>query len=66
MKMTKSKLNKRPFELLGYSIEDYVKWCSKHEFKSYLNSSKKEFFKRINTFRITKRNNTVYEDGKEL
>lgn len=66
MKQTKSKLNKRPFELIGYDIDIYVKWCNKHEYKSYLNSSKKEFFKRINTFRITKRNNTIYEDGEEL
>lgn len=66
MKQTKSKLSERPFILLGYSIEDYVKWCNKHEFKSYLSSSKKEFFKRVNNFVITKRNNTVYEDGEEL
>ena len=66
MNQTKSKLNPRPFESTGYDIETYVKWCNKHELKSYLNSSKKEFFKRINTFRITKRNNTIYEDGEEL
>lgn len=66
MKMTKSKLSEKPFKLIGYTIEDYVKWCLKHGFKSYLSSSKKEFFKRINTFRITKRNNTVYEDEEEL
>lgn len=66
MKQTKSKLNKRPFELLGFTINDYIKWCNKHEFKSYLSSSKKEFFKRVNEFKITIRNGVIFEDGKEL
>lgn len=66
MKQTKSKLSKYPFELIGYNIDIYLKWCEKHQFKSYLNSTKKEFFKRINDYTITKRCGIVYEDGKEL
>ena len=66
MKQTTSKLNKRPFELLGFSIDEYVRWCAKNNLKSYLSSSKKEFFKRVNAFVITKRNNTIYENGEEF
>lgn len=66
MKQTTSKLSDKPFKLLGFTIEDYIKWCNKNNYKSYLSSSKKEFFKRVNNFRVVRRNNKLFEDGKEL
>ena len=62
----KSKITKRPFEVTGFTIEEYLRWCEKNSFKPYLSSTKKEFFKRINQLRIFKRNNKIFEDGKEF
>ena len=35
MKQTTSKLSEKPFVLVGYTIDDYVRWCIKNNFKSY-------------------------------
>ncbi len=40
-------ISKQALELVGCTVEDYLQWCSDNGFPSYKESTKKEFFRRI-------------------
>jgi len=47
-------INKQALELVGVTVDEYLQWCSSSNFPSYRESTKKEFFKRINENRIVR------------
>lgn len=59
------KLNEKPFELLGFTSNDYIIWCKKYNLKPYLRTSKQLFFKKIHNFELVKRNNELIEYNKK-
>lgn len=40
-------ISKQALELVGVTIEEYLQWCSDNKFPAYRETTKKEFFKRI-------------------
>ncbi len=47
-------ISKHALELVGVTVEEYLQWCFDNGFPSYKDSSKKEFFSRINECRIVR------------
>ena len=66
MKEYKTKVTGKAFALYGYTIEEYTRWCMKHEIAPYKTESKRIFFKYINDYKIVKVNGKMLEDGKEI
>lgn len=66
MKIPKTPISEKPFKLLGYTLEEYLLWCKKHNLKSYTTESKRVFFKKVNEYQIVKVNNKIYENGEEI
>ena len=64
-KFTYSKLEPKPFELMGFTVEEYVGWCVRHGKPSYAQSTKREFFALVRAHKIVKRNGKVIEYPKE-
>lgn len=53
------KINQKPYELVGFSYEDYQSWCKQNNKKERDIKSKKEFFKLIYDFKLIKKNGEV-------
>jgi len=66
MKKYKTKISEKPFQFFGYTVDEFVRWCELNNLASYKSSSKKEFFKRINKGIIEKKDNKLFENGKEV
>lgn len=62
----KTYISEKPFRLLGYTLDEYLRWCEKHSLKPYETESKRIFFKKINEHTIIKIKNKILEEGREL
>ena len=47
----KTYIIEKPFKLLGYTLDEYLRWCEKHNLKPYETESKRIFFKRCTVTR---------------
>lgn len=65
-KQLATKISGKPFELMGFTLDDYLKWCEKHDLTFYEIKNRKKFINLIDEYKIVKRNDKVYEDGEEL
>lgn len=52
--MMRRAMNKKPFELVGFTVEDYLVWCEKENLNPKLAKSKKRFFALVKDFKILK------------
>lgn len=55
------KINRRPYELVGFEYEDYVAWCKAHKQRVRDTTSKKKFFKLIYDFKLIKKDGKVID-----
>lgn len=51
---TQKKINTKPFELVGFTYEEYLEWCEQNSKKPKEVKSKKEFFRQIYNFELVK------------
>lgn len=61
--LTNSKLDPRPFEMMGYTVEEYQRWCIIHKKPSYALATKREFFRLVREHKIRKVKGKVTEDA---
>ena len=59
------KINRKPYELVGFMYEDYQNWCKENSKKERDPKSKKEFFKLIYDFKLIKKDGKVIDLTKE-
>ena len=64
--MPMKKMSERPFELVGFTYNDYHEWCAKHSYKEKDVKSKKKFFKLIYQFKLIKKDGKVIEFEEEI
>ena len=65
-KQLKTKISSKPVETLGFTLDEYLLWCNKHQLIPYKIDNKRKFCKLVNTFVIVKRNNKFLENGEEI
>lgn len=66
MKTFKTKISEKPFKLYGFTLEEFLRWCEKHNLRAYATASKRLFFRKVNEYSIVKINGKVFEDKEEL
>ena len=60
------KVNERPFELVGFTYNDYKRWCKKFKKKENVVTNKKEFFDQVYSKRLVKSSDDIYLDNNKL
>lgn len=61
-----AKINPRPFEMMGFNVGDYVKWCYKHDYPAHSQKTKELFFSKVRDYSIVKRNGILIENNQEV
>ena len=59
------KINSKPYELVGFTYDDFLDWCKKNNKKSRDVKSKKEFFKMIYDYKLIKKDGIVIDLTRE-
>lgn len=62
----KQAISNNVLELLDLTIDDYLSWCTYHEYVPTNRKNKTEFFKMINDRTLIKKHGRLYENGVEL
>lgn len=55
-----------PYELVGMTHDDFVKYCKSQNISIINRESKKKFFKLVDNKQLTKQNNELYLNGEKL
>lgn len=59
------KINQKPYELVGFTYEDYKQWCADNSLKEKERKNKKTFFKLIYDFKLIKKDGKIIDLTKE-
>ncbi len=60
------RISPKPFEAMGFTLDEYIKWCDKHNLPAYKIETKRKFFNLVDAYVIVKRNGKFLEHGDEL